>query len=109
MRKKCANCGDSFSCENDISCWCGDFPKLSQNEIDDKDCLCKTCLLIMYRKKILGVWDEFRIWRVSWFCLVNVLSNNNGKFSTKHVLKNKVYRFMCILKIQELHMWINLW
>ena len=39
MNKKCAECGDNFSCENDISCWCGNFPKLSKNEIDDKDCL----------------------------------------------------------------------
>ena len=28
---------------------------LSKNEIDDKDCLCKSCLLIRYRKKILDV------------------------------------------------------
>ena len=55
MKKKCAECGDSFSCENDITCWCGDFPKLSHNEIDDLDCLCRTCLLIKYRKRILDV------------------------------------------------------
>ena len=55
MKKKCAECGDSFSCDNDISCWCADFPKLSKNEIDDKDCLCRSCLLIRYRKKILDV------------------------------------------------------
>ena len=55
MKKKCAECGDDFSCENDITCWCGDFPKLSQSEIDDRDCLCRTCLLIKYRKRILDV------------------------------------------------------
>ena len=55
MNKKCAECGDDFSCENDISCWCGDFPKLSEGEIDDKDCLCKRCLLTRYRKRILDV------------------------------------------------------
>jgi len=55
MNKRCAECGDSFSCENDVSCWCIDFPKLSKNEIDDKDCLCRSCLLIKYRKKILDV------------------------------------------------------
>ena len=60
MNKKCAECGDSFSCDNDIACWCMDFPKLSKNEIDDRDCLCKTCLLIKYRKKILNVWNELR-------------------------------------------------
>ena len=55
MNKKCAECGDSFSCDNDIACWCMDFPKLSKNEIDDRDCLCRSCLLIKYRKKILDV------------------------------------------------------
>ena len=37
MNKKCAECGDSFSCDNNVSCWCADFPKLSKNEIDDKN------------------------------------------------------------------------
>ncbi len=35
MNKKCAECGDEFSCDNDISCWCAEFPKLSSDEIDD--------------------------------------------------------------------------
>ena len=55
MNKKWAECGDSFSWDNDISCWCADFPKLPKNEIDEKDCLCKRCLLTRYRKKILDV------------------------------------------------------
>ncbi len=55
MNKKCAECGNGFSCDNDITCWCADFPKLSKNEIDDRDCLCRTCLLVKYRKKILDV------------------------------------------------------
>ena len=55
MNKKCAECGNGFSCDNDITCWCVDFPKLSKNEIDDRDCLCRSCLLIKYRKKILDV------------------------------------------------------
>jgi hypothetical protein len=55
MNKKCAECGDDFSCDSDVSCWCTDFPKLSKNEIDDKDCLCRSCLLTRYRKKILDV------------------------------------------------------
>ena len=33
MNKKCAECGDDFSCHNDISCWCAEFPKLSSDEI----------------------------------------------------------------------------
>jgi len=55
MNKKCAECGDSFSCENDFSCWCADFPKLVKDVIDDRDCLCRSCLLMIYRKKILDV------------------------------------------------------
>jgi len=53
--EKCEECRGSFSCENDITCWCMDFPKLSKNEIDEKDCLCRKCLLTRYRKKILYV------------------------------------------------------
>ena len=55
MNKKCAECGNDFSCENDITCWCGDFPKLSEKEIDGEDCLCKKCLLTKYKKRILGI------------------------------------------------------
>ena len=60
MKKKCAECGDDFSCENDITCWCGNFPKVSQSEIDDRDCLCRTCLLIKYRKRILECLENLR-------------------------------------------------
>ncbi len=55
MEKKCAECGNDFSCGNDLTCWCTDFPKLTKNEVDDRDCLCKSCLLVKYRKMILGV------------------------------------------------------
>ncbi len=55
MNKKCAECGNDFSCENDITCWCGNFPKLSEKEIDGEDCLCKKCLLTKYKKRILGI------------------------------------------------------
>ena len=55
MNKKCAECDNGFLCDNNVSCWCADFPKLSKNEIDDKDCLCRSCLLTRYRKKILFV------------------------------------------------------
>ena len=65
MNKKCAECGNGFSCDNDITCWCADFPKLSKNEIDDRDCLCRTCLLVKYRKKILDVWHELKTGNVS--------------------------------------------
>ena len=35
MKKKCAECGDGFSCDNDISCWCTEFPKLSRDLINE--------------------------------------------------------------------------
>ncbi len=52
MEKNCSECGKKFSCDNNITCWCVSFPKLTQAEIDEKDCMCKECLLIRYRKKI---------------------------------------------------------
>ena len=55
MKKECTECGDDFSCTNNISCWCVNFPKLSIDVIDDKDCLCRSCLLSKYRKKILDI------------------------------------------------------
>jgi len=61
MDKKCAECRDDFSCSNDISCWCANFPKLSKNEVDERDCLCRSCLLSRYRKKILDVWHRLKI------------------------------------------------
>ena len=55
MRKNCSECGTKFSCDNSISCWCSNFPKLTKEQIDDNDCICRECLLIRYRKKILDV------------------------------------------------------
>ena len=55
MNKKCPECGNEFSCDNNITCWCADFPKLTKDEIDDKDCLCRNCLLIRYRQRFLDV------------------------------------------------------
>jgi hypothetical protein len=53
MYKECSKCGEKFSCNNDFTCWCMDFPKLEKDDIDEKDCLCKICLLERYRKKLL--------------------------------------------------------
>ncbi len=55
MRKNCSSCGSQFSCDNNITCWCTNFPKLPKEEIDENDCLCRECLLNRYKKKILGV------------------------------------------------------
>jgi len=35
------------------------LPKLSKDEIDDGDCMCKSCLLKKYRKKLLKT-DEIK-------------------------------------------------
>ena len=53
MRKNCSECGPEFSCDNSFSCWCSNFPKLTKEQIDDNDCICRECLLIRYRKKFL--------------------------------------------------------
>ena len=35
LEKKCSECGISFTCENDTTCWCADFPKLTKEQIND--------------------------------------------------------------------------
>ena len=58
LKKKCSECGNPFTCEEDaISCWCAILPKLSKEQINDGDCVCKKCLLKRYKKKILNI-DE---------------------------------------------------
>ena len=53
MEKKCSSCNASFNCENVVSCWCITFEPLPQQKIiEDKDCLCKACLLKNYKKKL---------------------------------------------------------
>jgi len=53
LEKKCSECGSLFTCEEDTgTCWCASLPKLSKDEIDDGDCVCKKCLLKKYKKKI---------------------------------------------------------
>jgi len=53
MEKNCSECGRKFSCDNNLTCWCAGFPKLSEDQIDENDCMCKECLLLRYRKKII--------------------------------------------------------
>ncbi len=55
MMKNCSECSAEFSCDNDITCWCSNFPKITEEQIDENDCICRECLLTRYRKKILGV------------------------------------------------------
>tara|TARA_B100001179_G_scaffold33263_1_gene20633 strand:+ start:6 stop:257 length:252 start_codon:yes stop_codon:yes gene_type:complete len=58
LEKKCSVCGNSFVCEEDANtCWCASLPKLSMDQINDDDCMCKKCLLKKYRKKLLKI-DE---------------------------------------------------
>ena len=30
MEKNCSECGSKFSCDNNLTCWCASFPKISQ-------------------------------------------------------------------------------
>jgi len=54
LEKKCSECENPFVCEEDAdTCWCARLPKLSKDQINDSDCMCKNCLLKKYRKKIL--------------------------------------------------------
>ena len=54
MEKKCSECGSLFTCEEDTgTCWCASLPKLSKDQINDGDCMCKNCLLKKYKKKLL--------------------------------------------------------
>ena len=60
LEKKCTECESLFICEEDaVTCWCASLPKLSKDEIDDGDCVCKKCLLKKYRKKLLKT-DEIK-------------------------------------------------
>ena len=53
MEKKCSECGSPFICEEDeVACWCASLPKLSKDQLNDSDCMCKKCLLRQYRKKL---------------------------------------------------------
>ena len=60
LEKKCSECGSSFICEEDaVACWCASLPKLSKEQINDNDCMCKKCLLKKYRKKLVNA-DEIK-------------------------------------------------
>ena len=59
LEKKCSKCGSLFDCESDAICWCSTFPKLTKEEIDETDCMCKQCLLEKYRKKLMKI-DEIK-------------------------------------------------
>lgn len=52
MKKTCSKCNSTFDCEVSPSCWCNSFPKMTQSEINNDDCLCKNCLLEKYREKL---------------------------------------------------------
>lgn len=52
MEKKCSICNVIFECDNSNSCWCMKFPKLTIEDIDDSECVCKKCLLKKYEKKL---------------------------------------------------------
>jgi hypothetical protein len=53
--KNCKRCGASFECEETILCWCFEESKLNEKDIRFDDCVCKKCLLLQYREKLMGV------------------------------------------------------
>ncbi len=60
LEKNCSECGSLFICEEDaVTCWCASLPKLSKDQINDGDCMCKKCLLKKYRKKLMKA-DEIK-------------------------------------------------
>ncbi|MDP6857720.1 MAG: hypothetical protein QF559_02165 [Candidatus Nitrosopelagicus sp.] len=36
MEKNCSECGMKFSCDSNLACWCVSFPKISQEQVDEK-------------------------------------------------------------------------
>lgn len=55
MEKICLRCGDEFECTENENCWCMNEPLLVEKQINYDDCVCKKCLLLEYRKKLLDV------------------------------------------------------
>ncbi len=54
QKKTCKECGNVFECKEESTCWCYSEPRLKETEIKYDDCVCKDCLRIQYREKIVG-------------------------------------------------------
>jgi len=54
LEKSCARCGNPFECKGEESCWCFKEPLLRKKDIEFDECVCKECLQLQYRKKLLG-------------------------------------------------------
>lgn len=55
MEKICIKCKSKFDCMENEECWCMNQPTLNEKQIDYDDCICKKCLSLQYRKKLLDV------------------------------------------------------
>jgi len=55
MIKNCQSCNLEFECKESIFCWCFQEPGLKNDEIEYDDCVCKKCLRLQYRERLLRV------------------------------------------------------
>ncbi|MGI0073222.1 MAG: hypothetical protein ACREA3_05375 [Nitrosotalea sp.] len=46
-------CGNTFECKGIDACWCLEGPLLREKEIKYADCVCRDCLLLQYRSRLL--------------------------------------------------------
>jgi len=53
LKKNCIICNVPFECDALLNCWCTEVSKLSKNDIDDRDCMCKNCLLKKYQERLI--------------------------------------------------------
>jgi hypothetical protein len=52
MKKICPKCNMEFECTELSTCWCMKLPKISFDEIDFDDCMCKNCLMKAIQNKV---------------------------------------------------------
>lgn len=55
MEKSCKKCSKIFECDENNSCWCFESPHINNDRIKYDDCVCKECLQLQYKERILGV------------------------------------------------------
>ena len=54
MEKICKRCNSKFECEESSSCWCFAEKGLRNDEIQYENCVCKKCLQLQYKERLLG-------------------------------------------------------
>lgn len=54
LKKKCSLCQVDFECNDSMSCWCYEMPKLTKDKITMDGCLCKNCLMKKYQERLFS-------------------------------------------------------